>query len=140
LARRGVSALVFRGDDGMDELTVTTTSTVWSVSGGEVRREAFDPRDIGIPLSSAAALRGGDRSHNAKAARRILAGGPGAGRDAVLLSAAAGLAALAPSPAPITERLAAGVRQAAAAIDSGAAEATLERWATLTEKLAGGAG
>ncbi|WNF31289.1 anthranilate phosphoribosyltransferase [Streptomyces sp. C11-1] len=140
LARRGVSALVFRGDDGMDELTVTTTSTVWSVSEGDVRRETFDPRDIGIPLSPAGALRGGDRTHNAGAARRILAGGQGPGRDAVLLSAAAGLAALAPSHAPIAERLATGVRQAAAAIDSGAAEATLERWAALTGKLTANAG
>lgn len=46
-----MSALVFRGDDGMDELTVTTTSTVWSVTGSGVRKETFDPRDIKIPYA-----------------------------------------------------------------------------------------
>ncbi|MFJ6694636.1 anthranilate phosphoribosyltransferase [Streptomyces sp. NPDC091272] len=136
LAGRGVSALVFRGDDGMDELTVTTTSTVWSVTGGEVREESFDPRDIGIGYADAGALRGGDRAHNARVAREVLAGARGPVRDAVLLSAAAGLAALEPSGRPVTERLAAGTERAAEAVDSGAAAAVLERWATVTAKLA----
>ncbi|MFI6206338.1 anthranilate phosphoribosyltransferase [Streptomyces sp. NPDC051041] len=136
LARRGVSALVFRGDDGMDELTVTTTSTVWSVYGGEVRKECFDPRDIGVPTAAADALRGGDRGHNARVALDVLAGTRGPVRDAVLLSAAAGLAALDPSPRPVTERLAAGLERAADAIDSGAAAATLDRWTTVTAKRA----
>ncbi|MGW0389353.1 anthranilate phosphoribosyltransferase [Streptomyces sp. NPDC003042] len=141
LARRGVSALVFRGDDGMDELTVTTTSTVWSVTGSgprgsEVRRETFDPRDIGIAYAPAAALRGGDRVHNARVAREVLAGARGPVRDAVLLSAAAGLAALAPDARPVAERLAAGVALAAEAVDSGAAAAVLERWAAVTAKRA----
>ncbi|MEV5975425.1 anthranilate phosphoribosyltransferase [Streptomyces sp. NPDC052114] len=138
LARRGVSALVFRGDDGMDELTVTTTSTVWSVVGCEVRTESFDPRDIGIDYAPAAALRGGDRAHNARVAHEVFAGARGPVRDAVLLSAAAGLAALAPSGRSVTERLAAGVERAAEAIDSGASAAVLERWATITSKHAQG--
>ncbi|TJZ54281.1 anthranilate phosphoribosyltransferase [Streptomyces piniterrae] len=138
LARRGVSALVFRGDDGMDELTVTTTSTVWSVVGTEVRIESFDPRAIGIDYAPAAALRGGDRAHNARVAHEVFAGARGPIRDAVLLSAAAGLAALEPSRRPVTERLAAGVEQAASAIDSGAAAALLERWAAVTAKHAQG--
>ncbi|MEU7582085.1 anthranilate phosphoribosyltransferase [Streptomyces sp. NPDC041068] len=134
LARRGVSALVFRGDDGMDELTVTTTSTVWSVVGGEVRTESFDPRDIGIDHAPAAALRGGDRAHNARVAHEVFAGARGPVRDAVLLSAAAGLAALEPSERPVTERIAAGVERAADAIDSGATADVLERWAAVTVK------
>ncbi|MEU6612435.1 anthranilate phosphoribosyltransferase [Streptomyces parvus] len=138
LARRGVSALVFRGDDGMDELTVTTTSTVWTVAGGEVRSESFDPRDIGIDYAPAAALRGGDRAHNARVAHEVFAGARGPVRDAVLLSAAAGLAALEPGLRPVTERLAEGVEQAAAAVDSGGAAAVLERWTTVTAKYAQG--
>lgn len=137
LARRGVSALVFRGDDGMDELTVTTTSTVWSVLGGEVRTESFDPRDVGIDYAPAAALRGGDRAHNARVAREVFAGARGPVRDAVLLSAAAGLAALEPSGRPVTERLAAGLEQAAEAVDSGGAADVLEHWAAVTVKYAG---
>ncbi|MFJ3517311.1 MULTISPECIES: anthranilate phosphoribosyltransferase [unclassified Streptomyces] len=134
LFRRGVSALVFRGDDGMDELTVTTTSTVWSVTGSGVRKETFDPRDIKIPYAPADALRGGDRVHNARVAREVLAGARGPVRDAVLLSAAAGLAALSPDGRPVAARLADGVARAAEAIDSGAAAAVLERWAAVTEK------
>ncbi|MGW7416209.1 anthranilate phosphoribosyltransferase [Streptomyces sp. NPDC054863] len=135
LARRGVSALVFRGDDGMDELTVTTTSTVWSVTGSEVREESFDPRDIGIGYADARALRGGDRAHNARVAREVFAGARGPVRDTVLLSAAAGFAALEPSDRPVAERLAAGVERAAESVDSGAASGVLERWATVTAKL-----
>ncbi|GGO51978.1 anthranilate phosphoribosyltransferase [Streptomyces lasiicapitis] len=134
LARRGVSALVFRGDDGMDELTVTTTSTVWSVSGSEVREESFDPRDIGLAHAGADALRGGDRAHNARVARELFAGTRGPVRDAVLLSAAAGLAALEPSGRPVTERIADGMERAAESIDSGSAAAVLDRWATVTTK------
>ncbi|GGR77854.1 anthranilate phosphoribosyltransferase 1 [Streptomyces aureoverticillatus] len=134
LARRGVSALVFRGDDGMDELTVTTTSRVWSVSGSEVREESFDPRDIGIARAGADALRGGDRAHNARVARELFAGARGPVRDAVLLSAAAGLAALEPGARTVTERLADGMERAAESIDSGAAAAVLERWAAVTTK------
>ncbi|MFI6049307.1 anthranilate phosphoribosyltransferase [Streptomyces violascens] len=136
LARREVSALVFRGDDGMDELTVTTTSTVWSVIGSEVRTESFDPRDIGIGYASPDALRGGDRAHNARVARETFAGARGPVRDAVLLSAAAGLAALNPSERPVAQRLAEGVARAGEAIDSGAAAAVLERWTTVTAKYA----
>lgn len=134
LDRRGVSALVFRGDDGMDELTVTTTSTVWSTTGSGVRAEAFDPRDIKIPYAPAGALRGGDRVHNARVAREVLAGARGPVRDAVLLSAAAGLAALSPDGRPVAARLADGMERAAEAVDSGAAAAVLERWAAVTRK------
>ncbi|CAM5260995.1 anthranilate phosphoribosyltransferase [Streptomyces violaceorubidus] len=137
LARRGVSALVFRGDDGMDELTVTTTSRVWTVHRGETREEVFDPRGLGFRLARPEELRGGDRRHNARVAREVLDGVRGPVRDAVLLSAAAGLAALRPSSAPLTERLAEGVAQAGEAIDSGAAAAVLERWAAVTAKRAG---
>lgn len=138
LARRGSSGLVFRGDDGMDELTVTTTSTVWSVTSSGVRSEAFDPRDVGIGLAPPEALRGGDRTHNAAVAREVFAGQGGPVRDAVLLSAAAGLAALTPGDGrTVTERLAEALVRAAESVDSGAAAAVLERWAAVSRKRAG---
>ena len=96
-ARRGVEALVFRGDDGLDEISVATTTTVWTAADGTVRREVFDPRDVGIEYSPVSALRGADPEFNAAVARRLLAGERGAVRDAVLLSSAAALAALEPS-------------------------------------------
>ncbi|MEU0743761.1 anthranilate phosphoribosyltransferase [Streptomyces sp. NPDC006134] len=138
LARRGVSALVFRGDDGMDELTVSTTSTVWSVTGGEVRRETFDPLDVGVRRSPATALRGGDRAHNAHVARWVFAAERGPVRDAVLLSAAAGLAALEPSARPVTERIGTALERAARAVDSGAAAAVLDRWRSATTSRSSG--
>ncbi|MGJ7416236.1 anthranilate phosphoribosyltransferase [Streptomyces cinereoruber] len=128
LAERGSSALVFRGDDGLDELTTTATSRVWVVRDGAVREEAFDPRDAGIDLVPVEALRGADASYNADVARRLLAGETGPVRDAVLLNSAAALAALAPGDGTLVERIRAGIAQAAEAIDSGAARRALERW------------
>ncbi|MEU1814181.1 anthranilate phosphoribosyltransferase [Streptomyces roseifaciens] len=129
LAERGSSALVFRGDDGLDELTTTATSKVWVVSGGRVREESFDPRDVGIGLVPVEALRGGDASYNADVARRLLAGEAGPVRDAVLLNSAAALVALAPTEEPLAEQIRGGLARAAESIDSGAARRVLERWA-----------
>ncbi|PNE41962.1 MULTISPECIES: anthranilate phosphoribosyltransferase [Streptomyces] len=128
LAERGSSALVFRGDDGLDELTTTATSRVWVVRDGAVHEESFDPRDVGIDLVPVEALRGGDASYNAEVARRLLDGETGPVREAVLLNAAAALVALEPSDAPLTERIRDGLRKAAESIDSGAARRTLDRW------------
>ncbi|HCA84683.1 MAG TPA: anthranilate phosphoribosyltransferase [Streptomyces sp.] len=128
LAERGSSALVFRGDDGLDELTTTATSQVWIVRDGTVRQEPFDPRDVGLELVPVEALRGADASYNADVARRLLAGEEGPVRDAVLLNSAAALVALAPTDAPLPEQITAGMARAAQSIDSGAARRTLERW------------
>ncbi|EDY46000.1 anthranilate phosphoribosyltransferase [Streptomyces sp. SPB074] len=128
LAARGSSALVFRGDDGLDELTTAATSRVWIVQDGTVREEGFDPREVGIALSPVSALRGGDAAHNAEVARRLFAGERGPVRDAVLLNSAAALAALRPGPEPLAERIGAGMALAAESLDSGAADAALERW------------
>ncbi|MEU0404036.1 anthranilate phosphoribosyltransferase [Streptomyces sp. NPDC006197] len=128
LAERGNSALVFRGDDGLDELTTTATSRVWVVRDGGVTEERFDPRDVGIELVPLEALRGGDPSYNADVARRLLAGETGPVRDAVLLNAAAALTALEPGTGTLAEQLGAGIAKAAESIDSGAALRSLERW------------
>ncbi len=98
LAGRGCSALVFRGDDGLDELTTTTTSTVWTVHGGGVSQLAFDPAELGLRRSQPGDLRGGDAAHNAAVVRSVLAGQPGPVLDIVLLNAAAALAAVAGIP------------------------------------------
>ncbi len=131
-AERGNSSLVFRGDDGLDELTTTATSRVWVVRDGKVREESFDPRDVGIELVPVEALRGADASYNADVARRLLNGESGPVRDAVLLNSAAALVALSPGDGPLADQLRAGMTKAAAAIDSGAAKATLERWVAAT--------
>ncbi|MFH8465799.1 anthranilate phosphoribosyltransferase [Streptomyces sp. NPDC017991] len=133
LAERGNSSLVFRGDDGLDELTTTATSRVWVVRDGKVREEAFDPRDVGIELVPVEALRGADASYNADVARRLLGGERGPVRDAVLLNSAAALVALSPGPGSLAEQIRGGMARAAEAIDSGAALRTLERWVTATQ-------
>ncbi|MFE9247614.1 anthranilate phosphoribosyltransferase [Streptomyces sp. NPDC007088] len=132
LAARGSSALVFRGDDGLDELTITATSRVWVVGDGQVREETFDPREVGLALAPVEALRGGDASYNADVARRLFAGEGGPVRDAVLLNSAAALVALHPSRAPLTEQIATQMARAAESLDSGAAAGALERWVRAT--------
>ncbi|MEV7385120.1 anthranilate phosphoribosyltransferase [Streptomyces sp. NPDC091215] len=133
-AERGNSSLVFRGDDGLDELTTTATSRVWIVRDGKVTEETFDPRDVGIDLVPVEALRGGDPSYNAEVARRLLDGETGPVRDAVLLNSAAALVALDPGTGSLAEQLRAGMARAADSIDSGAAKRTLERWAAATHR------
>jgi anthranilate phosphoribosyltransferase len=128
LAGRGDTALVFRGDDGLDELTTTTTSSVWVAAGGAVREASVDPQRFGIAPVPPAALRGGERAQNAAVARDVLAGGGGGVRDAVLLNAAAGIAAFDGLDGPLDDALAAGLSEATEAIDSGAAAGVLERW------------
>ncbi|MGY1501494.1 anthranilate phosphoribosyltransferase [Streptomyces sp. QTS52] len=131
-AERGNSSLVFRGDDGLDELTITATSRVWVVRDGKVTEEAFDPRDVGIELVPIEALRGGDAAYNAAVARRLLDGETGPVRDAVLLNSAAALVALDPGPGSLAEQIGAGMVKAAESVDSGAAKRTLERWAAVS--------
>lgn len=131
-ARRGVDAWVFRGDDGLDELTTTTTSTVWAVHGGQVDETRVDPADLGIARATAEDLRGGDAAFNADVVRRVMAGEPGPVRDAVLLNAGAALAVHGSPELPVGEALAAGVERAREAVDSGAAAATLDRWVAAT--------
>ncbi|MFD8479621.1 anthranilate phosphoribosyltransferase [Kitasatospora sp. NPDC059673] len=133
LARRGGQGLVFRGDDGLDELTITTTSHVWVVRDGRVTETRFDPREVGIELAGIEALRGADAEFNAGVARRVLHGERGPVRDAVLLNSAAALVALELTDAPLSEQLAAGMVRTAAAIDSGAAGELLKRWADATQ-------
>lgn len=123
LSRRGVRAKLFRGADGLDELTTTGPSTVFEVGSGGVDETTLDPDDVGLARASAEDLRGGDAAASASIARAILEGKPGARRDVVLLNASAAL-----EVAGRVSRLAEGVELAARSIDSGDAAATLDRW------------
>jgi anthranilate phosphoribosyltransferase len=123
-----VDAWVFRGDDGLDELTTTTTSQVWAVRGGAVSPFVVDPVAFGLGGGTAEGLRGGDAVHNADVVRRLVAGETGPVRDAVLLNAGAALAVHADAGGDPQERLAAGIERARQAVDSGQAAAALDRW------------
>lgn len=143
---RGATALVFRGDDGLDELTTTGHSRVWEVSLGDIHEHDLDPRDLGIPLADIEDLLGGEPAHNAEVVRRVLSGEPGPVRDIVLLNTAAGIVAyrLSQDPAqsgrPILERLAEAKDAAAAAIDDGSAVRKLDEWVAVTQELGAAAG
>ena len=137
LADRGATALVFRGDDGLDELSTTATSRVWIASGGSVAERALDPARFGIPVARLEDLRGADARYNAGVVRSVLAGVPGPVRDAVLLNAAAAVVAADAHPehppadvlaCELDDRLPAALESAAASVDSGAAALVLERW------------
>jgi len=131
---RGATALVFRGEDGLDEMTTTGYSRIWEISNGD--EHAFDvhPRDVGLATATLDDIRGGDAAHNAGVLRRTLAGEKGAVRDIVLLNAAAGIVAyrLSQDPAQVQrnmiERLNEALAEATAAIDDGRAEARLAAW------------
>lgn len=113
-------AMVFFGHDGLDELTTADVSTVRELRDGEVRRWVLDPAEHGIERARREDLQGGDPATNAVITYAILAGELGPRRDVVLLNAAAALV-VCDAAADLTEALA----RAAAAIDSGAAAATL---------------
>jgi anthranilate phosphoribosyltransferase len=123
LARRGVRARLFRGSDGLDELTTTGPSAVLEVADGRVREGTFDPATVGIASAASEDLVGGDVDAAVAIARSVLDGSAGPRRDVVLVNAAAAL-----EVAGVTGSLAEGLEAAARSIDSGAAATTLERW------------
>ncbi|MFA5889697.1 MAG: anthranilate phosphoribosyltransferase [Actinomycetota bacterium] len=130
LGRLGTErAMVFRGDDGLDELTVTTTSTIWDVGdGGGARR--FDPASVGIARSSLAELAGGTAADNARVVERVLSGEVGSVRDAVVLNAAAAL-----EVAGLASDIAEGLLLARESIDSGRAGRALDRLRDVSQRV-----
>lgn len=137
---RGATALVYRGDDGIDKLTTTGHSRVWEITRGAVTEHDLDPAEFGIPRSRIEDLLGRDPEHNAGVIRSVLAGEQGPVRDVVLLNAAAGLTAFALSQdaeqleIPIRERMAEQLQRAADTVDSGAAAKKLDDWVAATNR------
>ena len=126
---RGDRALVFRGGDGLDELTVTAPSDVWEVRDGEITEHTLEPLDFDMPRARIEDLRGQDAQYNAAVVRRVLDGEKGHVRNAVLLNSAAGLVAAAETgEGSFQGRFARALETAVSAIDSGSARRILERW------------
>jgi anthranilate phosphoribosyltransferase len=136
-AARRSSVLVVHGDDGLDELTTTTTSTIWRVQAGTIDKLTFDPLGFGISRAQATELVGGDAEFNAAQARSVFDGAIGAVRDAVVLNAAGAMVAHAglSSDAEWLPAWEDGLRRAAEAIDSGAARELLTRWIGFSQQL-----
>lgn len=139
---QGATALVYRGDDGIDKLTTTGPSRLWEVSGGSIREHQINPEKLGIAVAKPEDLLGKDPGHNAAVARRVLRGDLGPVRDIVALNAAAGLVAfqlagdVSQWDVPLAERLAEKLAIAYATIDSGAAKKKLAEWALATNNAA----
>jgi anthranilate phosphoribosyltransferase len=127
-ALRGDSAIVMRGEDGLDEFTTAAPTRLWLVREGKVDEIVLDATELGLPRSQPADLRGGEVAFNADVARRVFAGEPGPVRDAVLVNVAAALTAHARFPGDFVETMRAGIARAAETIDSGAATEQLSRW------------
>ncbi|BCO35589.1 anthranilate phosphoribosyltransferase [Mycobacterium heckeshornense] len=136
-AARRCSVLVVHGDDGLDELTTTTTSTIWRVQAGSVDTLTFDPAGFGFARAELRDLLGGDAAANAAEARAVLAGAKGPVRDAVVLNAAGAIVAHAglSSRAEWLPAWEDGLARATAAIDSGAAEQLLARWVRFSQTV-----
>lgn len=141
-AARGDDVLVFRGEDGLDELTLATTSRVWVVHEGAVSECTVDPTCLGLGYAPVEALRGGDARLNAAVVHRLLEGTEtGPVRDAVLLNAAAAFVALGgPDPDRLDQQLEDGLDRARVSVDTGAAGEALARWLSTTRQVADGQG
>jgi len=136
LADKGVDGFIFRGDDGIDEITLATTTTVLTLRDGKITSEQFDPTDLQIARAPISDLRGGDSSHNAGITSAIFDGERGAPRDAVLLNAAAAIAAFDDRLGlNAIERFELGMSRATEAVDSGAAKKLVKQWALLSNQL-----
>jgi len=136
LSEKGCDGFVFRGDDGLDEITLATTTSVLSIGRDEIKSDRIDAKDFGLANAPLEAIVGGDAEENARISRAIFAGERGAPRDAVILNAGAAIAAFEGDlHSGIKERITAGVRRAEQAVDSGAAAELLKKWAALTQEI-----
>lgn len=110
------------GSDGLDEITTTGPSQIVALENGTIRSFTLNPEDLGFARAAPDALKGGEAPENAAALRAVLDGAKTAYRDIAVLNAAAALMV-----AEAVPDLQGGVARAAAAIDSGAVKAVLER-------------
>ncbi len=131
-ARLGaVHVLVVSSDDGLDELSTSAPSLVYEVRAGETRSFTLDAAEVGLDRARPEELAGGTPAVNAEITRRILAGERGAPRDVAVLNAGAAIYVSGRAASPEQ-----GVRDAEAAIDSGAALAKLEQFVACTKEIA----
>jgi len=124
-------ALVVHGEDGLDEITLTTKTQVCELKDGRINSYVISPESFGLSgVSSLEKLRGGTVDENATMLRKILAGAPGPRRDVVLMNASAALVAGDRVPS-----LQQGIGLAREAIDNGKALAKLEQLIELSQSF-----
>ncbi len=125
-------AFVYYGEDGLDELTLTGPSYIYRLKDGEITHAEFTPEDFGVPRATLEDLVGGDAAANVAITKAILAGERGPKRDAAVINAAPALVA-----AGVAGGFVEGVALARESIDSGAAQAVLDRVVALSAELSG---
>ena len=136
LLEQGKEGFVFRGDDGLDEVSLSTTTQVIQINDGKLTQSEFNPADLGITSSSVSDLVGGDAKYNADMTMKIFSGLKGPMRDAVTLNAAFAIAAFkADFNLPLQTQIANGFVLANKAIDSGAALSVVKKWGELTNEI-----
>jgi anthranilate phosphoribosyltransferase len=137
MASKGCDGFIFRGDDGLDEITLNGTTTLLSIGGSQILREQIDAKDFGIDNAPLSAIVGGDGAENAAISMAIFKGEKGAPRDVVLLNAAVTIAAFEGELGlPVQERISRGLVRAAKSIDSGAALDLVSKWGELSQSIA----
>lgn len=128
-ASRGDHALIVRGSDGLDEITITGKTYGFESADGGVKPIEIDPRVFGLKLASLNDLRGAGVESNAQVVRETLEGRPGPILDAVLLNAAAGIVAFKDiNEEPFESRFMSALAEARDSIESGNAATTLKTW------------
>lgn len=125
------AAFVYHGEDGLDELTTTGRSFIHRLREGEITKAEFLPSDFGVARATMSDLAGGGVTQNESITRDVLAGTKGPARDITLVNAAAAIVV-----AGLADGFAEGIELARAAIDSGDAQAALDRSAALSAELA----
>ncbi|WP_294404679.1 anthranilate phosphoribosyltransferase [uncultured Clostridium sp.] len=106
-------ALIVHGDDGLDEITTTTTTSVCELKDGSLKMYKINPAEYGIKLADAEDIKGGTPKENAEIIKEVLKGKMGPQRDIVVLNSAAALYA-----AEIVDSLDEGINKAKELIDS----------------------
>jgi anthranilate phosphoribosyltransferase len=127
-----VRAVLVHSEEGLDEIGIAGSSriTEWDSAAGTIREYEISPGDFGLETGGPEELLGGDVQRNIAITRAILAGEHGPRRTVTLMNAGAGIYA-----ADGASSLAEGVRMASEAIDSGAAQACMERLVAYSQRL-----
>lgn len=146
LAARGRSGLVFRGNDGLDELSTCSGNDIWQVSGGEVSQFALNAKDFGLAEASIEQLLGGDAIQNAQVARGLFAGKTsgnyGAIKDIVILNAAGGVVSYelardsSRADVDLNLRFTDAIQKVTLALESGSTLQKLDEWIAATNQSA----
>ncbi len=142
LAKRNNRALVFRGTNGLDELSTVCTNEIWEVRDGDITFHEMDASaELGLPQANIEDLQGRDAHYNAEIARRVIDGEKGPVRDSVSLNAAGAIVAdgrlpgVRPGDGSFIDRMRHGLAIAEETIDSGRATSLLSRWIDLSNQL-----